>query len=192
VILRRFMKDVVLPVAVAIALAFLIQASVAKPYEIPTGSMIPTIQERDRVIANRVIYKFRDISRGDIIVFHPTLAARTTCSGPEGAKDTTPFVKRVIGLPGDHLVIEEGKREVLVNGVPLDVRAAALNPPQGPGNDLRSKTFDVPQGKLFVLGDNRGNSCDSHQWSDPYVPISAVIGQAEVTYWPLRHITFLR
>lgn len=186
------MKDVVLPVAVAIALAFLIQASVAKPYEIPTGSMIPTIQERDRVIANRVIYKFRDISRGDIIVFHPTLAARITCSGPAGANDTTPFVKRVIGLPGDHLVIEEGKRTVLVNGVPLDVPAAAPNPPQGPGNDLRSKTFDVPPGKLFVMGDNRGNSCDSHQWSDPYVPIGAVIGQAEVTYWPLRHITFLR
>jgi len=191
-ILRRFMKDAVLPVAVAIALAFLIQVSLAKPYEIPTGSMIPTIQERDRVIANRVIYKFRDISRRDIIVFHPTLAARTTCSGPEGAKDTTPFVKRVIGLPGDHLVVEQGKREVLVNGVPLDVPAAAPNPPQGPGNDLRSKTFDVPKGKLFVMGDNRVNSCDSHQWSDPFVPISAVIGQAEVIYWPLRHLAFLR
>ena len=186
------MKDVVLPVAVAIALAFLIQASVAKPYEIPTGSMIPTIQERDRVIANRVIYKFRDISRGDIIVFHPTLAARTTCSGPDGADDTTPFVKRVIGLPGDHLVIEQGKREVLVNGGVLDVPAAAPNPPQGPANDLPSKAFDVPKGKLFVMGDNRANSCDSHQWSDPFVPISAVIGQAEVTYWPLRHLAFLR
>ncbi len=191
-ILRRFMKDVVLPVAVAIALAFLIQAAVAKPYEIPTPSMVPTIQAGDRVIANRVIYKFRDISRGDIIVFHPTVAARTTCSGPEGARDETPFVKRVIGLPGDHLVIEAGKREVMVNGTAFDVPAAAPNPLQGAGNDLRSKAFDVPQDKLFVMGDNRQDSCDSHQWSDPFVPIGAVIGQAEVTYWPVRHLTFLR
>ena len=125
-------------------------------------------------------------------MFQPTLAARRTCSGPEGPDDTTPFVKRVIGLPGDTVVVEEGKREVIVNGVPFDVPAAAPNPAQGPGETLRSKTFDVPPGKLFVMGDNRPNSCDSHQWSDPFVPIDAVIGQAEVTYWPLRHIKFLR
>jgi signal peptidase I len=192
VILRRFMKDVVLPVAVAIALAFLIQAAVAKPYEIPTPSMVPTIKEGDRVIANRIIYKFRDIERGDIIVFHPTLAARTTCSGPEGAKDTTPFVKRVIGLPGDTVLIESGKREVTINGTPFDVPAAADNPLQGESGAQTSNTFKVPQGKIFVLGDNRDDSCDSHQWSDPYVPLDAVIGQAEVTYWPVRHVTFLK
>ncbi len=191
-ILRRFMKDVVLPVAVAIALAFLIQAAVAKPYEIPTPSMVPTIQAGDRVIANRVIYKFRDIERGDIIVFGPTLAARTTCSGPEGAKDETPFVKRVIGLPGERVEVEAGKSEVVIDGTPFDVPAAAANPPQGPSGSQQRNTFDVPQGKLFVLGDNRPDSCDSHQWSDPFVPIDAVIGQAEVTYWPLRHLTFLR
>lgn len=186
------MKDVVLPVAVAIALAFLIQAAVAKPYEIPTPSMVPTIQAGDRVIANRVIYKFRDISRGDIIVFHPTVAARTTCSGPEGAKDETPFVKRVIGLPGDTVTIEAGKREVTINGTPFDVPAAAPNPLQGETGSAPRNTFEVPRGKIFVLGDNRQDSCDSHQWSDPFVPIGAVIGQAEVIYWPLRHLAFLR
>lgn len=191
-ILRRFMKDVVLPVAVAIALAFLIQAAVAKPYEIPTPSMEPTILAGDRVIANRVIYEFRDIDRGDIIVFHPTVEARTTCSGPEGATDKTPFVKRVIGLPGDRLEVELGKREVTVNGVPFDVPAAGTNPIQGPSGSQPKATFQVPAGKLFVLGDNRANSCDSHQWTDPYVPIDAVIGQAEVTYWPIKHVTFLR
>lgn len=191
-ILRRFMKDVVLPVAVAIALAFLIQAAVAKPYEIPTPSMVPTIQAGDRVIANRVIYKFRDIERGDIVVFHPTIAARTTCSGPEGATDETPFVKRVIGLPGDSVTVEQGKREVTINGTPFDVPAAAPNPLQGDSGSQPSKTFNVPEGKIFVLGDNRQDSCDSHQWSDPFVPIDAVIGQAEVTYWPIRHLTFLR
>ena len=189
-ILRRFMKDVVLPVAVAIALAFLIQAAVAKPYEIPTPSMEPTILAGDRVIANRVIYEFRDIERGDIIVFHPTVAAKVTCGSQ--ADDGTPFVKRVIGLPGDRLEVELGKREVMVNGVPFDVPAAGTNPIQGPSGSQPKASFRVPEGKLFVLGDNRVNSCDSHQWTDPYVPIDAVIGQAEVTYWPIKHVTFLR
>ncbi len=191
-ILRRFMKDVVLPVAVAIALAFLIQASIAKPYEIPTPSMEPTILAGDRVIANRVIYKFRDIERGDIIVFHPTVAARTTCSGPDGATDETPFVKRVIGLPGDRVEIESGKREVMIDGVPFDVPAARANPLQGPSGSQPRASFTVPEDKLLVLGDNRENSCDSHQWTDPFVPLSEVIGQAEVTYWPIKHVTFLK
>ena len=184
------MKDVVLPVAVAIALAFLIQGAVAKPYQIPTGSMIPTIGEGDRVIANRLIYKFRDIQRGDIIVFHPTIEAKGSCGIP--ADDGTPFVKRVIGLAGDTVIVEEGKREVSINGVPFDVPAAALNPGQGRDESLPSKTFQVPQGKIFVMGDNRPNSCDSHLWTDPFVPIDAVVGQAEVTYWPIRHLTFLK
>jgi signal peptidase I len=183
------MKDVVLPVAVAIALAFLIQGAVAKPYQIPSGSMLPTIQLGDRVIANRLIYKFRDIQRGDIIVFHPTAAAKTTCG--LSLEDGTPFVKRVIGLPGDTVQLTEGKREVSINGAPFDVPAAGLNPGQGDGS-LPTKTFQVPLGKIFVLGDNRPDSCDSHQWSDPFVPIGEVIGQAEVTYWPLRHLTFLK
>lgn len=191
-ILRRFMKDVVLPVAVAIALAILIQGVIAKPYQIPTESMVPTIQAGDRVIANRVIYKFRDIDRGDIIVFEPTLEARKSCAQTaEEIASNIPFVKRVIGVAGDHIEIRAGRREVLVNGKPFDVANAQPNPIQGPTGQDAVATFDVPKGKIFVLGDNRQNSCDSHQWSDPYVPTGNVIGQAEVTYWPLRHIKFL-
>lgn len=189
-ILRRFMKDIVLPVAVAIALAFLIQAAVAKPYEIPTPSMVPTIQAGDRVIANRVIYKFRDIERGDIIVFQPTRAARVTCDA-SAADDDTPFVKRVIGLPGDAVEVVAGRSDVTVNGQAYSVPNARRNPGQGAGQAEPSNTFRVPADTIFVLGDNRDNSCDSHQWSDPYVPIENVIGQAEVTYWPLRHVKFL-
>ena len=186
------MKDVVLPVAVAIALAFLIQAAVAKPYEIPTPSMVPTIKVGDRVIANRVIYKLRDIERGDIIVFEPTLAARRSCGQAADQSDKTPFVKRVIGLPGEHVELFAGRRDIVVDGVSFDVAAAASYPEEGIDQSVPTKTFDVPQGKIFVLGDNRTDSCDSHQWEDPYVPIGNVIGQAEVTYWPLRHLKFLR
>ena len=100
--MRRVVKDLLIPVAVAIVLAFVIQASVAKPYEIPTGSMEPTIQAGDRIIANRLIYTFRDIERGDIIVFDPTPSAARSCGETQG---DIPFVKRVIGLPGDQVVV---------------------------------------------------------------------------------------
>ncbi len=195
--LRRLMKDLVLPVAVAIALAFLIQAAVAKPYEIPTPSMEPTIRAGDRIIANRVIYHVRDIERGDIVVFQPTDEARNTCE--PGNTSNTPFVKRVIGLPGDEIAIRMDSNEVLVNGQPLVIPEAGINDATmisesfAPSQDdnVYTLTTPVPEGEIFVLGDNRSNSCDSHQWSDPFVPIDRVIGQAEVTYWPIRHVHFL-
>lgn len=106
--MRRFVKDFLLPMAVAVALAFVIQAAVAKPYEIPTESMVPTIKANDRIIANRMIYRFRDIARGDIIVFQPPTSATRTCGDAGGGN--IPFVKRVIGLPGDEV---EVRREVV-------------------------------------------------------------------------------
>lgn len=109
--MRKIIKDLVLPVVVAITLAFVIQASIAKPYEIPTNSMYPAIKGAnstgdrapDRIIANRVIYKLRDISRGDVVVFDPTRGARAACSEP----GDVPFVKRVVGLPGDTVTVRK-------------------------------------------------------------------------------------
>lgn len=179
--MRRIVKDVLLPVAVAVALAFVIQASVAKPYEIPTPSMTPTIQPGDRIIANRLVYRFRGIQRGDIIVFDPPPSATSTCG--ESGGGNIPFVKRVIGLPGDR--VEVRGATTYVNGAPYVVAEA------------RTPTYEkswpvVPKGDLLVLGDNRNESCDSHLWRpDPFVPESNVIGQAEVTYWPLSHLSFL-
>jgi signal peptidase I len=176
---RRVVKDVLLPVAVAIALAFVIQASIAKPYEIPTLSMYPTIKANDRIIANRLIYKLRSIHRGDVIVFEPTASAKSICT------DTTsdvPFVKRVIGLPGDRVEVR-ADHLTYVNGKPFVV-SEALQP------DYTKVWPVVPPGKILVLGDNRSESCDSHQWPDPFVPEDNVIGQAELTYWPLSDIRF--
>jgi signal peptidase I len=180
--MRRVVKDVILPVAVAIALAFVIQASVAKPYEIPTESMKPTIVANDRIIANRVIYRVRDIQRGDIIVFDPTPSAAESCGDTQGQGDI-PFVKRVVGLPGDLVEVKAGV--TLVNGEEFVVENSI--PPN------YEMTWErVPEDSLLVLGDNRAGSCDSHQWSpDPFVPRDNVIGQAEVTYWPPSSLKFL-
>ncbi len=240
--MRRFVKDFLLPMAVAVALAFVIQAAVAKPYEIPTESMVPTIKANDRIIANRLIYRFRDIQRRDIIVFHPPPSATRTCD-PGGGGDI-PFVKRVIGLPGD--TVEVRRERVTAADGPVYARVRTIDPGSGsattgggvarirllPG-DTRSVTYvnnqvfdvdeaitpvelrgdpsaydagaqimesgtyelgplTVPQDRLLVLGDNRPGSCDAHQWQpDPYVPMDNVIGQAEVVYWPLSHMSFL-
>lgn len=178
---RTTVKDILLPVAVAIALAFVIQASVAKPYEIPTESMRPTITANDRIIANRVIYRFRPIERGDIIVFKPTPSATRTCGESQGGN--IPFVKRVIGLPGDRVEVRGGT--TYVNGEVYEVEN------QIPPN-YEERWPRVPEDHLLVLGDNRAGSCDSHQWlPDPFVPRDNVIGQAELTYWPLGNLKFL-
>ncbi|MGD9696576.1 MAG: signal peptidase I [Thermoleophilia bacterium] len=185
--MRRLVKDVLLPVAVAVALAFVIQASVAKPYEIPTESMVPTIKANDRIIANRLIYRFRDIERGDVIVFDPPPAATSTCG--EAGGGNIPFVKRVIGLPGDRVAVREDG-VTTVNGRPFVVKAALR-----PNYAIRFAV--VPKDEILVMGDNRPGSCDSHQWVDasgepaPFVPMDNVIGQAEVIYWPLSHLSFL-
>lgn len=178
--MRWLIKDLLLPCAVAVALALIIQASVAKPYEIPTESMVPTIQANDRIIANRIIYRFRDIERGDVIVFDPTESAKGSC-GPVVAD--VPFVKRVIGLAGDRVEVKGG--QTLVNGTPFVAKDAVT-----PAYDM---IFDqVPEGMLLVLGDNRNESCDSHLWKpSPFVPEKNVIGQAEITYWPLGNLKFL-
>ena len=186
--LRQIIKDFVLPIAVAIAMALVIQAAIAKPYEIPTPSMVPTIRNNDRVIANRLIYLFREPQRGDVIVFEPTTDARTSCGSPNNG---IPFVKRVIGIPGDRIQVRGGV--TLVNGRPFVVTQAAT-----PGYDFPTDTtqagaaITVPPDRLFALGDNRNNSCDSHMWApDRFVHRDAIIGQAEVIYWPPTHWTFL-
>ena len=153
--MRRFVKDFLLPMAVAVALAFVIQAAVAKPYEIPTESMVPTIKANDRIIANRWIYRLRDIERRDIIVFQPPPSATRTCGDAGGGN--IPFVKRVIGLPGD--TVEVRREEVTAAAGPIfaTVRVTDAGGTKGvarirlaPG-DARSVTY--VNGSPFVVGE---------------------------------------
>lgn len=173
-IARRIFRDVVVPLTVAFTVAFFTQATIAKPYQIPSGSMLPTIQLHDRIIANRLVYHFSPIQRGDVIVFEPPEALRNSTDAD------TPFVKRVIALAGDTVEIREGL--VLVNGEELHVDLATK-----PTYIRKPET--VPDGMLFVLGDNRNESFDSHSWG--FVPVENVIGRAELIYWPFSHLRLL-
>ena len=140
-----------------------------KPYQVPSDSMEPAIRENDRIVVDRLVYHFLPIRRGDVIVF----------ASPASVGTGTPLVKRVIGLPGDTVEIRDG--QVLVNNHPFIVAGAT-----SPTYTLRKVI--VPPGQLFVLGDNRDYSYDSHVMRFGDVPKDNVIGRVEVVYWPPSHI----
>jgi signal peptidase I len=174
---------------VAIALVLTFQAQIAKPYRIPTASMEPTLhcakpadfcQGRfsDRVIADRLAYRFRDPERGEIVVFDAPPAAQR-CGLGEGSST---FVKRLIGLPGE--LVSERDGIVYVDGERL---VEHYVDPSLRGHES-GRWLRVPRGHYFVLGDNRIHSCDSRRWGT--VPRSSLIGPVILTYWPPSRLSF--
>jgi len=158
----RELRELILLVLVAFIISLGIRAAIAETYVIPTGSMIPTIEIGDRVLVNKLAYRFRLPERGEIVIFDP----------PEGI-GKLPFLKRVIGLPGDTVEVRDGN--VYVNGSVLKVEEAEdTNYEYGPE--------EVPKGYIFVLGDNRNNSFDSHCWG--FVPLKNLIGEGVLVFWP--------
>ena len=150
--------------------------------EIGTTAMEPNLRVGNLVLTDRTAYASEPIARGDLIEFQPTRAAAITCGVT--ANNKLSFVKRVIGLPGDHVELRAGSRDALVNGVSFVVANQQPNPLQGATASLPASAFDVPPGTLFVLGDNRSNSCDSHQWSDPFLPVGNIRGRISAIYFP--------
>jgi signal peptidase I len=183
-------------VALAVGLALLIQAFVVKPYQIPSGSMEPTLDPGQRVLVDRVTYRFTDPAIGDVIVFHPPVganaekcgvhqAANEACPQPINKESDTNFIKRIVAGPGDRLSIRGG--HPVVNGKVAN--EDFIKPCQG-GNDCNlPHTITIPDGHYFMMGDNRGASDDSRFWGP--VPRAWIIGQAFFTYWPLDRIGFL-
>jgi signal peptidase I len=190
--------ELVITVAVAVGLALLIQAFVVKPYRIPSGSMEPTLNIGQRILANRVI---NHPSVGDIVVFHPPAGAdpqSATCGNPnQGAGHQQPcdtptakqssqtFIKRVVAGPGDTVKILDG--HVYRNGV--REKDSYIEPCGGDPSCTFPTPVKVPPGDYFMMGDNRGASDDSRFWGP--VPDKWVIGIAFFTYWPPDRIGFL-
>jgi signal peptidase I len=158
-------KAVVLDFVETIALALLLFIginTVSARVRVEGFSMQPTLQDGEFVLVNRVAYRFGQPERGDIIVFRDP----NNINGKD-------LIKRIIGLPGDTIVIRDGT--VSLNGQLLHEDYIAAPP-------VYSGQWEVPPGHLFVLGDNRNDSSDSHSWG--LLPIENVIGKAVLIYWP--------
>jgi len=184
--------ELVVIVAIALGVAFLVQAFLVKPYKIPSGSMEPTLDIGQRVLVNRLAADFGEPAVGDILVFHPPAGieengqdqcgrihpADQSCSVPRDGQSSNTFIKRLVGLPGDTLrivdghVIRNGKRESDDYIAPCDGQ---------PQCDLPAPIKVLP-GHYFLMGDNRGNSDDSRFWGP--IAKDAIIGEAFATYWP--------
>ena len=158
--LFRFLVDVLETLVLSVLLFLGINAISAR-IRVDGSSMEPSLQSGEFVIVNRLAYKLGEPELGDVVVFH--------FPGDPGQE----YIKRIIGLPGDTIRVNNGT--VSINGQPIDEPYIAANPRyQG--------KWEVPAGHIFVLGDNRNNSSDSHNWGS--VPMENVIGEAFFIYWP--------
>jgi signal peptidase I len=187
----RVALDWILTIGGAVLIVLALKAWVVNPYRIPSSSMEPTLhcarpapgceaRFSDRVLANRFIYHFRSPRRGEIIVFKTPPEAEVRC----GAGGT--FVKRLVGLPGD-TVHEDGKGFVYVDGRKLD--EPYIQPERRLADTTHfDKTWSVPDGQYFFMGDNRAQSCDSREWGA--VPRKNIIGEVFFVYWPPNRIGF--
>ena len=183
---RRTIIDYGLTAVIAIALAIVVQSFVVKPYLIPSTSMANTLVPGQRVLVDRMVYRYRSVHRGDIIVFRR----------PRPPYDV--LIKRVVGLPGDLLCVHGG--HLYINGVRANDsfvdKVNGVTEPTDPADPYAStypdapwslaQPFRVPAGNYFVMGDNRTDSADSRYWGT--VPRHAIIGRAFFTYWPLGRL----
>ncbi len=191
--------ELVVTVAVAVALALLIQAFIVKPYRIPSPSMVPTLKVGQRVLTNRLS---GNPSVGDIVVFHPPHGADfdnplcgasnqgngtpQACDKPTPQQSSQTFIKRVVGGPGDTISIIDG--HVYRNGVREKDKYIIQCDPGTPACNFRTP-IKIPPGEYFMMGDNRPDSEDSRYWGP--VPDKWIIGDAFFTYWPPDRIGFL-
>lgn len=162
-----FTWEVLQTLIMAIILYFLIDAVVGR-VRVENISMQPTLHQDEFILVNKLAYKLGTYQRGDIIVFH----------FPGDPRED--YIKRVIGLPNDTVDIKNG--HVYVNDKMLEENYIAAPP-------VYTKHYEVPANGLFVLGDNRNQSSDSHMWG--YVPLQNIVGKALIVYWPLKDLQVL-
>jgi signal peptidase I len=156
----------------AFALVFgVVRPFVLEAFYIPSGSMVPTLKVGERVFVNKFIYRFSEPKRGDIIVFRSV----------DGADED--LIKRVVGLPGDEVAVQNGV--LILNGEPQEEPYVNQRFP----DDSFYGPTKVPEGKVFVMGDNRSNSADSRVFGP--VPMENIAGEAFVAFWPPSRIGLL-
>ena len=197
-------------VIIALVLAFVLKTFLIQAFYIPSGSMENTLQVGDRVMVNKLAYTFGDIQRGDVVVFsgvdswdpeiqvadnsNPLKSALQSVAGAFGfaSPNEKDYIKRVIGLPGDHVQCCDNQGRITVNGIPLDEEEYLYQ-----GNKPSEDNFNiwVPEDKIWVMGDHRAASADSRAHiQDPgggAIPIDSVVGRAFVVIWPFSDMGLL-
>ncbi|GAA2513889.1 signal peptidase I [Pilimelia columellifera] len=186
-----FWREMPILLAVAIVVALLVRAFVLQTFYIPSPSMEHTLNLNDRVLVNKLVYKFRGPDRGEIVVFKAPSDWR---SGAE----SDDFIKRVIGLPGDKVQCCDARQRLMINGVSLD--EPYIFNENGVSDPAADKEFEivVPPDRLWVMGDHRSESGDSlEHWKTSSdlqvatVPVDSVVGRAFVLFWPFDRATWL-
>ncbi|TNB71429.1 signal peptidase I [Arthrobacter sp. BB-1] len=202
-----WLKEVATVVVIAVVLSFLIKTFLFRAFFIPSESMVNTLDVDDRIFVNLLVPEPFALTRGDVVVFRDTKgwlpAAPEKEQGPfTWVQDGLTFVgllpdnseqhlvKRVIGLPGDHVVCCDAGGKLTINGTAID--ESYVNPAEVP--QIRNFDVVVPEGKVWVMGDNRNHSADSraHMDSDGgFIDLDDLEGKAAVIAWPLNRITTL-
>ncbi|MBM0278717.1 signal peptidase I [Micromonospora tarensis] len=187
-----FWKELPILLGVAILVAVLVRAFVLQTFFIPSPSMENTLKIDDRVLVNKLVYDFRSPHRGEVIVFK----APTEWSGNPDGED---FIKRVIGIPGDHVVCCDPEERLMINGKSLD--EPYIFSLDGVRDKPADQEFDitVPKGRLWVMGDHRSASGDSlEHWqqsgqniTEATIPEDDVVGRAFTVFWPVSRATWL-
>jgi signal peptidase I len=205
-----FFRDILFILLAALVISFLIKTFLFRSFFIPSGSMENTLLVNDRVIVSLLTPELSPLHRGDVVVFFDPggwlVSEPVSHVAPSPLNDILAFVglaapnendhliKRVIGLPGDHVKCCNALGKVTVNGVSLT--EPYINVPAGGKSDPFTFDVTVPKGDIWVMGDNRNDSEDSayHQVNhdtNPFVPIGDVTGQAILVSWPVNRWTFL-
>jgi signal peptidase I len=201
-----FIRDVLVILLVAILVSFLVKTFLVRSFYIPSGSMERTLLKGDRILVDELTPRFGGYERGDVVVFRdpggwlpttyqpeqPPLTAAVdwlgSLVGLTASDSEDHLIKRIIGLPGDHVVCCNAIGQVTVNDVPIDETPYLdLGPSQSAPGEF-DYDVTVPEGSIWVLGDNRDNSQDSrYQQEQPgrgFVPIDNIVGRAFLITWP--------
>jgi len=187
-----FWRELPILVVVAVVVALVVRFFVLQTFYIPSESMEHTLDINDRVLVNKVVYKFREPHRGEIVVFKSPESWR---SNP----DEIDFIKRVIATSGDRVVCCDDKHRLQVNGHSLD-EPYIYRDAEGTPDAASEDSFDVtvPQGRLWVMGDHRSHSGDSRERflrtkdaNESTIESDSVVGRAFVVFWPLPHWKWL-
>ncbi len=187
-----FWRELPILVAVAVVVAIVVRAFVLQTFFIPSESMENTLDINDRVLVNKLLYDFRDPHRGEIVVFN----SPTSWRSEPGDKD---FIKRVIGVGGDHIVCCDAQHRITVNGKALN-ESSYLYPEPGQAQPASPDPFDVvvPAGRLWMMGDHRYRSGDSrenylrtHDINQATIPVDSVVGRAFALFWPFSRAEWL-